>query len=81
MASIRARSVHDRNALASSGIQINIVDTHAGAPDHSQFARMFEEVGIHLNRRANDQCVRRLQMRRQLALHLVGRDDGPARLA
>ena len=78
---IGAGSVHDRDALAGSGIQIDVVDAHAGAPDHPQLAGMFQQVGVHLHRRANDQRVRRLQLRRQFALHLIGRDDRPARLA
>ncbi len=74
-------SIHHCDALARGSIQINVVDAHAGAPDDPQFAGMFQQIGVHLHRRANDKRVSRLQMRRQLALHLVRCDDSPTRLA
>ena len=78
---IGAGRVHHGDAFAGGGIEIDVVHAHAGAPDDPQFAGVFQQVGIHLHRGANDERVGRLQLRRQLALDLVGRDDGPARLA
>ena len=60
--------------------EIDVVHSHPGAPDHAQFLGMLEQLGIRLYRRAHDQCVRRLQMLRQLAIQLVRGEHGPARL-
>ena len=68
---IGAGSVHHRNALAGGGIQIDVIDAHAGAPDDPQLTGMFQQIGVHLHRRANDERVGRLQLRRQLALDLI----------
>ena len=42
---------------------------------------MLEQGFVHLHRRSYDQGIGRLQVRRQLAIDLLGRYQGPARLA
>ena len=68
---IGAGSVHHRDALAGGGIKVDVVDANARASDHPQLVGMFEKLGIDLHRRADDERVRRLQLRRQLAVELV----------
>ncbi len=69
---IGAGSVHDRDAFAGGGIQVDVVDAHAGASDHPQLAGMLQQFGVHLHRRADDQRVGRLQLRGQFAVDLIG---------
>ncbi len=61
---IGAGSIHHRDTLAGSGVKVDIVDANARAPDHAQLVGMFEKLGIDLHCRANDEPVRRFQLRR-----------------
>ncbi len=77
---IRPRSVHHGNALVRGRVEIDVVDSHTSASDHTQFFGMLKKRRVRLYRRADNQCVRRLQMGRQLAVKLVPGEHGPARL-
>ncbi len=78
---IGAGSVHHGDAFAGGGIEVDVVDAHAGAPDHPQLSSVFQKRFVNLDRRTNDQRVRRLQLVRKLALDLFRSNYGPSRLA
>ncbi len=51
---IGARSIHDRNPLAGSSIDVNIVHSHAGAADHAQLGGVLKQCSIYLHSRTHD---------------------------
>ena len=54
---IAERRVHHDDAFRRGGGNIDIVDADAGAADHFQLCRAFEQFGGDLGRRANGQAV------------------------
>ena len=51
---IGARSIHDRNPLAGSGIDVNIVHSHAGPADHAQLGGVLKQCFIDLHSRTHN---------------------------
>jgi hypothetical protein len=68
---VRAGGVHHHHAAPGGGFGVDVVDSHAGPPDHSDLWRRFQQSVVHLHRRANDECVGIGQLRRQSVLDLV----------
>ena len=54
---IGAWGVHDRDTLASRGVEIDVVHSHSRATDHAQLSSMLEQFCIYLNCRAHDEGV------------------------
>ena len=77
---IGAGRVHDRDALLGGGFQVDVVDAYAGPPDDPQLLGVFQQLGVGMHRRADDEGVRILQLARQLAVQLLMGKHGPARL-
>ena len=77
---VGAGRVHDRDALASGGFDLNVVDADSRASDHSQFVGMFEQSRVDLHRRANNECVSGFQLGGEFAVQLIRGDDCPVRL-
>ena len=67
---VSAGRIHDQHALARGGVQVDVVHAHAGAADHAQILRFFQQLGGHFRRAANQQRVRVANFLRDLAFRL-----------
>src|SRR5262249_25588018 len=54
---VAAGGVHDDDALARGGGDIDVIDADAGADDGPQFARVVEQLGRHQRLAADDDSV------------------------
>ncbi len=77
---IGAGCVHDDDALAGSGIGVDVVDAHTGATDDAEFGGRLEQLGVSLHSGADDECVGVGELCGKAVLDLVGRDYVPAGL-
>ena len=77
---IGAGSVHDRDALAGGGFEIDVIDAHARPANHAQLGRMLQQSAVDLHGGTHNQRVGGFEVRRQLAFNLIGSDQRPARL-
>ena len=75
---IAARRVHDEHAGCGGGGQVDVVHADAGAADDLQLRRLRQNVRVHLDRAAYDQCVARRQVLRVFLR--IGDDNVPAGL-
>ncbi len=78
---VGAGRVHDCDALARGGVEIDVVHADTRAAYNPQLRCMLEQRGIDLHRRAHDQRVGRFQLRSQFAFDLIMRDHSPPRFA
>ena len=54
---IAARSVHHHDAALGGGVEIDVVDAHAGASDHAQLGSLVHHGRIDKGRRAHNDGV------------------------
>ena len=59
------------------GSRVNVVDANAGAPDHAQLRRKFQELCGDLHGGADDKCFGICQFGFQAILDLIGGDHLP----
>ncbi len=77
---VPAGRVHDQHAFARGGVEIHVVNTHAGAPDDDQALGGVEQFGGHFRRAAHQQGVRVADFVRDFALRLGKIHDLPGRI-
>jgi len=75
------RRVHDDDAAARSGVDVDRVHADAGAPDYAQAAPCFDDFGVDLRFTANDQRIVFADARQQLgARHFLDDVHGDVRI-
>ncbi len=77
---ISAGRIHDQHALAGGGVEVDVVDAHAGASDHYQALGVLQQLSRHLRRAAHQQSIGVAYFHGDLALGLREIHDLPRRV-
>ena len=77
---VGAGGVHDDDAAVGGGVGVDVVYAYAGAADDAEFGGGLEELGVGLDRGADDEGVGVGELGGEAVLYLVGRDYVPAGL-
>ena len=76
---ITARRVHHHNAVPRRRLGVDVVHADTRAANHAQLRRAFEQLRVHLHRRAHHQRLGICQLRLQTIFDLVMRHHLPLR--
>ena len=77
---VSARSVHDEDAFARSGVEVHIVHAYPGAPDDAQALGFVKQLSRHLRRAADEQRIRVAYFFLDLPFRFREIHDGPGRI-